>query len=274
MLVDDVVQMLASRAHAKSLELAAFIPEGTDIYLKGDPTRLRQVLTNLVANAVKFTEKGEVVVKASTTRRTGNNVTLHLSTRDTGIGISPTDRQRLFTPFSQADGSTTRKYGGTGLGLAISAELIALMGGALECESEPGKGSTFFFSVELERGSQKEIPKNLAGTIDLDGRRVLIIDDNATNRDILVRQVASWGLDSRSSRGGEEGLGLMTDAHRQGTPFDIVILDRDMPGMDGIAVAQCIKKDPILADTPMIWLPRWGCAATPVRRKNAVSPPI
>ena len=258
MLVDDVVQMLASRAHAKGLELAAFIPEGTDIYLKGDPTRLRQVLTNLVANAVKFTEKGEVVVKASTTRRTGNRVTLHLSTRDTGIGISPTDRQRLFTPFSQADGSTTRKYGGTGLGLAISAELITLMGGALDCESQPGQGSTFFFSIELERGSQKEIQKPLAGTIDLDGRRVLIIDDNATNQDILVRQVASWGMDSHSSSGGEEGLGLMTDAHRQGTPFDLVILDRDMPGMDGIAVAQCIKKDPILADTPMIMLTSVG----------------
>ncbi|WP_372683835.1 response regulator, partial [Desulfosarcina sp.] len=258
MLVDDVVQMLASRAHAKRLELAAFIPEGTDIYLKGDPTRLRQVLTNLVANAVKFTEQGEVVVKVSTIRQPDNKVTLHVSTRDTGIGITPADRQRLFTPFSQADGSTTRKYGGTGLGLAISAELIALMGGALECESQPGLGSTFFFSIELERSLQKEKKKPLANTVDLDGCRVLIIDDNATNREILVRQTASWGMDSHSAGGGEEGIGLVADAQGQGMPFDLVILDRDMPGMDGMAVARQIKTTPAIADTPMIMLTSVG----------------
>ena len=258
MLVDDVVQMLASRAHAKRLELAAFIPEGTDIYLKGDPTRLRQVLTNLVANAVKFTERGEVVVKVSTIRRTDNKVTLHVSTRDTGIGINSTDRQRLFTPFSQADGSTTRKYGGTGLGLAISAELIALMGGTLECESQPGQGSTFFFSIELERSPQKEKKKRLANTVDLEGCRVLIIDDNATNRDILVRQTASWGMHSHSAGGGEEGIGLLTDAQRQGEPFDLVILDRDMPEMDGMTAARQIKTTPAIADTPMIMLTSVG----------------
>ncbi len=258
MLVDDVVQMLASRAHAKRLELAAFVPEGTDIYLKGDPTRLRQVLTNLVANAVKFTDQGEVVVKVSTTRGTDNQVTLHVSTRDTGIGINPEDRQRLFTPFSQADGSTTRKYGGTGLGLAISAELIALMGGVLDCESHPGQGSTFFFSIELERSPQREGRKPLANTIDLKGRRVLIVDDNATNRDILERQTASWGMLSHSASGGEAGIELLVEAHGQGAPFDLVILDRDMPGMDGMAVAQGIKTTPAIADTPMIMLTSVG----------------
>ena len=259
MLADDVVQLLASRAHAKQLELVACIPENTIVSLKGDPTRLRQVLTNLVANAVKFTEHGEVVVNLSTTHLSDNKVLLHVSTRDTGIGISPEDRQRLFTPFSQADGSTTRKYGGTGLGLAISAELIALMGGALECESQPGQGATFFFSIELERSPQKEKKKPLANTIDqLDGCRVLIIDDNATNQDILVRQTASWGMDSHSASGGEEGLGLLTDAQRQGAPFDLVILDRDMPGMDGMAVARQIKTLPAIADTPMIMLTSVG----------------
>jgi two-component system sensor histidine kinase/response regulator len=258
MLVDDVVQLLASRAHAKRLELAAFIPEGTDIHLKGDPTRLRQVLTNLVANAVKFTEHGEVVVNVTSTRHEGNKVTLHISTRDTGIGISPVDRQRLFTPFSQADGSTTRKYGGTGLGLAISAELIAMMGGDLDCESQPGRGSTFFFSIELERSSPTKAPKPLANTIDLDGRRVLIIDDNATNRDILVRQTASWGMHSLSAGLGEEGIGLLADAQRQGAPFDLVILDRDMPEMDGMTVARHIKTLPAIADTQMIMLTSVG----------------
>ena len=258
MLADDVVQLLASRAHAKQLELVACIPENTIVSLRGDPTRLRQVLTNLVANAVKFTEHGEVVVNLSTTRLSDNKVLLHVSTRDTGIGISPEDRQRLFTPFSQADGSTTRKYGGTGLGLAISAELIALMDGALECESQPGQGATFFFSIELERSPQKEKKKPLANTIGLDGCRVLIIDDNATNRDILVRQTASWGMDSHSAGGGEEGIGLLTDAQRQGAPFDLVLLDRDMPDMDGMAVAQHIKTIPAVADTPMIMLTSVG----------------
>ena len=258
MLVDDVVQMLAARAHAKRLELAAFIPEGTDIYLKGDPTRLRQVLTNLVANAVKFTEQGEVVVKVSTTRGTDGRVTLHVSTRDTGIGISPADRQRLFAPFSQADGSTTRKYGGTGLGLAISAELIALMGGVLDCQSQPGQGSTFFFSIELERSPLKEKKISIADTVDLDGCRLLVIDDNATNREILMTQTASWGMLSRSASGGAEGIELLVDAQRQGTPFDLVILDRDMPGMDGMQVAQRLKTIPAIADTPMVMLTSVG----------------
>ena len=258
MLVDDVIQLLASRAHKKRLELAAFIPEGTDIYLKGDPTRLRQVLTNLVANAVKFTEQGEVVVKVSTTRRSGNFVTLKVSTRDTGIGISPADRQRLFNPFSQADGSTTRKYGGTGLGLAISAELIVLMGGVLDCESEPGKGSNFFFSLELERSLETEHKKNISDRTGLDGRRVLIVDDNATNREILVRQTASWGMDSDSASRGEQGIEKLSAASRKAQPFDLVILDRDMPGMDGIAVARCIKNVPAIADTPMIMLTSVG----------------
>ncbi len=258
MLVDDVAQMLAARAHAKRLELATFLPEGTDIYLKGDPTRLRQVLTNLVANAVKFTEQGEVVFNVSTTRLSRDKVTLHVSTRDTGIGISPANRQRLFTPFSQADGSTTRKYGGTGLGLAISAELISLMGGTLDCKSEPGHGSNFFFSIELERSSQKERQKPFADATVLSGRRVLIIDDNATNRDILMRQTASWGMDSHNTSGGEEGIRLLTEAHGQGAPFDLVVLDRDMPGMDGMTVAQLIKATPSIADTPMVMLTSVG----------------
>ncbi len=257
MLVDDVVQMLASRAHAKRLELAAFIPEGTDIHLRGDPTRLRQVLTNLVANAIKFTDEGEVVVKVATTRLPDNKVKLHLSTRDTGIGISTADRRRLFTPFSQADGSTTRKYGGTGLGLAISSELIAMMGGTLDCESQPGCGSTFFFSIELARSTPR-VKKTSGGVVDLAGKRLLVIDDNATNRDILLRQTASWDIHSQGASSGKEGIDILTEAHNQGRPYDLVILDRDMPVMDGMAVARCIKKLPLIAGTPMIMLTSVG----------------
>ncbi|MDX2453006.1 response regulator [Desulfosarcina sp.] len=258
MLVDDVVQMLASRAHAKRLELAACIPENTIVSLKGDPTRLRQVLTNLVANAVKFTEHGEVVVNLSTTRLSDNKVLLHVSTRDTGIGISPEDRQRLFTPFSQADGSTTRKYGGTGLGLAISSELVALMGGTLDCESEIGKGATFFFSIELEKSTLKHRKKRDDDAIGLHGCRLLIIDDNATNCEILKRQTAAWGMDSRASQNGEDGIALLTQAQSSGQPFRLVILDSDMPGMDGMAVARCIKANPSLAGMAMIMLTSVG----------------
>ncbi len=257
-LVDDVVQLLASRAHAKRLELAAYIPEDTIVSLKGDPTRLRQVLTNLVANAVKFTESGEVVVKLTTTRLDGNKVALHISTRDTGIGISDEDRQRLFTPFSQADGSTTRKYGGTGLGLAISSELIAMMGGTLHCESELGKGSTFYFTVELEQSPLQQRRRSIGDDTVLHGTRVLIVDDNATNRDILSRQTAAWGMDSRTAAGGAQGIAMLREARQHGTPFRLAILDSDMPGMDGIEVARTIKADEALASTIMVMLTSVG----------------
>ena len=221
MLVDDVIQLQASRAHAKQVELAAVFPGDADAYLKGDPTRLRQVLTNLVSNAIKFTEQGEVVVNVSTTRLAGDRVMLHVATRDTGIGISETDRAWLFKPFSQADGSTTRKYGGTGLGLAISSEIIALMGGALDCESDPGRGSTFFFSVELAR-SQQHRRRNPVEEMDvLKGCRVLIIDDNATNRDILLHQTASWAMKGESVDRGAEGIAKLAVAKERQAPFDL-----------------------------------------------------
>ena len=259
MLVDDVVQLLASRAHDKQIELNACIPEDTIISLEGDPTRLRQVLTNLVANAVKFTEGGEVVVAVSTRRLPeSNKVRLHVSTRDTGIGISEEDRQRLFSPFYQADGSTTRKYGGTGLGLAISSELVALMGGTLECESEVGKGSNFFFSIELEPSSLRLRQPSSRQAVNLTGCRVLVIDDNATNREILKRQTAAWGMACRVSKSGPEGLSMLSEAHRAGRPFQLAILDSDMPGMDGVAVAKHIKADPDLDDTSMIMLTSVG----------------
>ena len=257
MLVDDVVQLLATRAHAKRLELAAVIPEKTHIFLKGDPTRLRQVLTNLVANAIKFTEDGEVVVDVATTRLTRDTVTLHVSTRDTGIGIEEIDRDRLFRPFSQADGSTTRKYGGTGLGLAISSEIIALMGGTLDCESEPGRGSTFFFSVEMPVSDRKH--RQPAGEpAELNGRRVLIIDDNATNRDILMRQTAAWKMIAENTASGADGIACMTAAAAQGEPFDLVVLDMDMPEMDGLTVTRRIKETAAIADTPVVMLTSVG----------------
>ena len=258
MLVDDVIQLQASRAHAKRIELAVAFSEDADAYLKGDPTRIRQVLTNLVSNAIKFTEKGEVVVTVSTHRLSDDRVVLHLSTRDTGIGISESDRKRLFKPFSQADGSTTRKYGGTGLGLAISSEIIALMGGTLDCQSQPGQGATFFFSVEMPRSEKHKRRNPVEEIAVLSGRRVLIIDDNATNRDIFLHQTASWAMASESTDRGMDGIAKLTVAKERQTPFDLVILDMDMPEMDGMAVARQIKQMPAIADTPMIMLTSVG----------------
>ncbi|MDI6615688.1 MAG: response regulator, partial [Syntrophaceae bacterium] len=258
LLIEDVAQLYASRSHAKGIELAVSIAEGTDIFLKGDPTRLRQVLTNLVGNAIKFTEKGEVVVRASTTRLDDGRAALTIAVTDTGIGISPKDRKKLFRSFTQTDGSTTRKYSGAGLGLAISKELVSLMGGVLDCESEPGKGSTFFFSMNLEIGPEvgvDRIPPNLAR---FQGLRLLIVDDNATNREILKRQAASWGMGYDSARGGVEGLQKLAGAVEEGKPFDMVILDMDMPGMDGLEVAQRIQADPSLVAVRVVMLTSVG----------------
>ncbi len=258
MLIEDVAQMLASRAHSKGLELVVHVPEQTHQTLIGDPTRLRQVITNLTANAVKFTERGEVVIRASTTRRDNKHAQLQLSVQDTGIGISADVLPRLFKPFSQADGSTTRKYGGTGLGLVISHELVSRMGGTLQCESEFGKGSRFSFEINLETIEEGSRQRRIPDSAELSGVRVLIIDDNSTNREILERQTASWMMINQSAASGPEGLARLRSAQRDGEPFELVILDMQMPDMDGLEVAQQIKSDPAIAGVQMIMLTSIG----------------
>jgi two-component system sensor histidine kinase/response regulator len=258
LLIEDVAQMLASRAHAKGLELVVVVPDATCLTLMGDPTRLRQVLTNLIANAIKFTEKGEVVVRAATVKLEGSQVQLQVSVQDSGIGIDPKVRPLLFKPFSQADGSTTRKFGGTGLGLAISSELISCMGGLLECESEPGKGSDFFFHVDLEIasgiGSEIQAPE----IAELKGIRVLIIDDNATNRKILMQQTRSWEMENDCAGSGPEGLAKLRAAENQGHPFGLVLLDVRMPEMDGLEVARRIRTDSAFAGVQVVLLTSVG----------------
>jgi two-component system sensor histidine kinase/response regulator len=258
LLIEDVAQMLASRAHAKGLELVVVVPDATCLTLMGDPTRLRQVLTNLIANAIKFTEKGEVVVRAATVKLEGSQVQLQVSVQDSGIGIDPKVRPLLFKPFSQADGSTTRKFGGTGLGLAISSELISCMGGLLECESEPGKGSDFFFHVDLEIasgiGSEIQAPE----IAELKGIRVLIIDDNATNRKILMQQTRSWEMENDCAGSGPEGLAKLRAAENQGHPFGLVLLDVMMPEMDGLEVARRIRTDSAFAGVQVVLLTSVG----------------
>jgi signal transduction histidine kinase/DNA-binding response OmpR family regulator/HPt (histidine-containing phosphotransfer) domain-containing protein len=258
LLIEDVAQLLASRAHAKKLELAVHIDDNACLSLRGDPTRLRQVLTNLIANAIKFTEKGEVVVRAAAVRLEGRGLQLEISVEDSGIGIRPEVQKLLFKPFSQADGSTTRKYGGTGLGLAISSELVSCMGGRLECESEPGKGAKFFFSIRLEVVPDTRKSHYLDESADLSEVRVLIIDDNSTNREILLRQTGSWKMDCESVANGPQGLARLRQAQQEGRPFQLVLLDMQMPGMDGLEVAGRITADPSISTVKMVMLTSVG----------------
>ncbi len=238
--VEDVVQLMAPRAHAKKLELACRIDDRLPATARGDPYRLRQVLSNLLANAVKFTESGEVVVSV------GMNDTgqLHISVRDTGIGISDDGRKRLFAPFAQADGSTTRRFGGTGLGLAISRHLVGLMHGEIGVDSVEGQGSTFWFTLPLEQAQSLPAvpyPGELAG------RRVLVVDDNATNAEILDYHAQAVGMRCVTAGDGLAGLEQLRKAARDGNPFELAIVDMKMPRMDGLALATAVRADPVLA---------------------------
>lgn len=262
LLIEDVAQMLASPAHAKGLELIVRIPSESITNLRGDPTRLRQILTNLVANAIKFTEVGEIIVEATTTKQSDDRILLQLSVSDSGVGISHKVRSLLFKPFSQADGSTTREYGGTGLGLAISSELVSCMGGVLACESEPGKGSIFFFNIQLEQAPVEERTTVQIDTTRLKGLRVLIIDDNLTLRGILERQLVSLGLYAESVVGGPDGIARLRFAQQNSQPFDLAIIDMQMPGMDGADVAKIIKATPVIAGVQLIMLTSVGLGSS------------
>jgi len=243
--VEDVVQLLAPRAHAKQLELACRIDERLPSAVRGDPYRLRQVLTNLIGNAVKFTDSGEVLVDV---RRHDDNC-LHFSVRDTGIGIGPLTRTRLFKAFAQADGSTTRRFGGTGLGLAISHNLVQLMGGAMGVESAPEKGSTFWFTLPLVPAAGLPPVANPGA---LAKRHVLVVDDNAMNREILEQHVLAGGMRSACASDGFDALAQLRRAHAQGSPFDIAVIDMKMPGMDGLELTAAVRADPILANLRLV----------------------
>ncbi len=257
-LLEDVTQLLAARAHVKRLELALLVEDGSDIYLNGDPVRIRQVLTNLLSNAVKFTEEGEVVVRVSTTSGSDGGIKLRMAVQDTGIGISTESMERLFKPFSQADGSTTRKYGGTGLGLAISKELVGLMGGTLECTSQLGNGSNFFFTIDVSCCTDKK-PELINSQNDaLAESRVLVIDDNATNRAIVTNQARSWGMVSNGAGNGLDGLTELERALTDSAGYDFVVLDMHMPDMNGLEVAKVIKQNPSFAKLKMIMLTSVG----------------
>ncbi|MBI5557820.1 MAG: response regulator [Deltaproteobacteria bacterium] len=242
-LVEDTAEMLAESAHIKGLELIPVFPAQVPELLQGDSNRLRQVLVNLLSNAIKFTDSGEVLLQVDMVTGKNNQVTLHFAVQDTGIGITPEIREHIFEAFSQADSSTTRKYGGTGLGLAISRKLVRLMGGEIGVNSEPGKGATFWFTVACIRPpdmmitSDEQLMKNLLGL------RVLIVDDNAVNRAILKNQVRSWGMSSDTAANGFQALEKLQLALSEGRPYDVVLLDWHMPEMDGIELTRIIREE-------------------------------
>ena len=256
--IEDVTELLAERAQAKGLELINIIHHDVPMALRGDPGRLRQILLNLIGNAIKFTHHGEVVVHVSLGEERQESALLRIEIEDSGIGIDPKISQTLFAPFIQADSSTTRKYGGTGLGLAICKTLCEMMGGQIGVRSVLGQGSTFWFTVELAR--QKSAPAQPldTSTIDLSNIHVLLVDDNNKNRKILMHQAASWGMCPECAEGGVQALEMMREAKAKGDPYQLAILDYHMPEMDGLELAQRIKIDPFLAPTQLVILTSLG----------------
>ena len=251
--VEEVMQLFAESAHQKGLELLCQLDQDVPTALQGDPGRLRQILTNLVGNAVKFTERGEIFVRVSALEKEEDYGLLCFEVHDTGIGIAPEVREHIFEAFSQADGSTTRRYGGTGLGLAITKQLCEMQGGGITVESTPGKGSTFRFTVRLKIRLLPLQPK-VASYFDLKDLRVLIVDDNATNRNILHHQVLSWGMRNGCAENGQNALEMLKMGVAMGDPYELAILDMMMPGMSGLELARAIKADPAIASVQLIVL--------------------
>lgn len=251
--IEDAVNLFAESAHRKGLEIMCFVDPAVSPVARGDSARLRQVLTNLIGNAVKFTARGEVSVHADVAAQDHDSFDLRVRVRDTGIGLDPKQASRLFEPFSQADSSTTRAFGGTGLGLAISQQLVTLMGGTIAVDGEPGVGTSFTFTVRVgiaaQGGQWSELDRVL------EGKGLLVVDDNATNREILEAHASAWGMPCWSAASGAEALATLS---RVGDGIDVAILDMDMPGMDGAELAHRIRETPAFASLPLLLLSSVG----------------
>jgi PAS domain S-box-containing protein len=260
-LLDDFTAIMAVKAHNKKLELLCSLAPLLPTALSGDPGRLRQILTNLVDNAIKFTHEGEVSIHVTLDSETDGTVGLRFSVKDTGIGIPDEKRGLLFQKFSQLDTSTTRKYGGSGLGLAISAQLVELMGGKIGVESREGAGSDFWFTVRLNRRQDKTAPDDMKDAVsdaDLRDVKVLIVDDNATNREILVNRLRSWGMLPEEAHDGPSALKALAEAANKGAPFQLALIDMQMPGMDGEALGRIIRDSKGLEEVRMVMLTSVG----------------
>jgi two-component system sensor histidine kinase/response regulator len=256
--LDDTLRSLAPRAHAKGLELACQVADDVVPALRGDPSRLRQILVNLIGNAVKFTEAGEVVVHAASRYVDAEHVFVTFTVTDTGIGIPHEKHATIFDPFTQADASTTRKFGGTGLGLTISARLAALMGGGISVESEIGRGTQFRLDLPFEIGTEAALPGGRRELKDLRGLDVLVVDDNATNRRILEGILSGWGMLPTVVDGGLAAIEALDRALATGKPFPLALIDFQMPDIDGFGLAVRIKARPELATTMIMMLSSVG----------------
>ena len=255
--LEGTLELLAETARTSGLELAGELGPEVRVHLRGDQGRLRQILTNLVSNAIKFTERGEVIVRVSQQSEQASTVELRFEVQDSGIGIEPEVQANLFHAFTQADSTTTRKYGGTGLGLAICKQLTGMMHGEIGVESAPGQGSRFWFTARLEKQSSEAESAPLSDPC-LAGLRVLVVDDNASNREILRHQISAWKMQTGRAAGAREAIEILRAANALGTPYDLALLDMQMPEMDGLTLASAIKAEPAIAGARLIILTSSG----------------
>jgi PAS domain S-box-containing protein len=264
-ILEDTAELLAYKAQDKGLDLVCLVEPEVPLLLRGDPGRLRQIIVNLGGNAIKFTHQGGITLRASLAAEDERQATVRFAVADTGIGISPENQKRLFSPFVQVDGSTSRKYGGTGLGLAISKQLVELMGGVIgiESPSTPPRadgetsGSIFWFTAVFEKQAADQIPEPTP-MADLTGVRVLVVDDNDTNRLLVTNLLKNWGCRFAEAVDGETALDRLREATREGDPHAVALLDMLMPGMDGAELGRRIKESPDLRDTRLIMMTSIG----------------
>jgi signal transduction histidine kinase len=254
--IQGTIEILAQRAQSKAIELVSLVENEVHARLRGDPGRIRQVITNLLGNAIKFTEQGEVFIRVTKEIETAAHVILRFAISDTGIGINEAGLKRLFQAFSQADGTTTRKHGGTGLGLAISKQLVELMGGKIGVESTPGQGSTFWFTLQLEKQFGQPLPLPL--DVRLEGVRILIVADNATNGKVLLHQTNSRGMRPQVVENGLLAIKELRLAAIEGESYEIVIIDIQKPGMNAYQLASTIKNDAEIANVKLVHFPAFG----------------
>ncbi len=250
----DMMKALAVRAHQQGLEVVCDIRQDVPRVVIGDVGRLRQVIVNLVGNAIKFTEQGQVVFSVQCESATDDSVWLYFSVNDTGVGIPHDKQQVIFEMFEQADTSTTRRFGGTGLGLAISSELVRMMDGQISVTSEPDQGSTFHFNARFGRAEQDSVPPASVSPVDMAGLRVLVVDDNATNRRILEQMLRAWRIEPTVAESAERAFELLELAQRESQPYQLVLTDAHMPGTDGFMLSERIKRHPQLQSTVLMML--------------------
>ncbi len=250
----DTMRSLAIRAEGKGLELACRIRPDVPILLRGDADRLRQIVVNLVGNAIKFTQKGEVVLDVSREAAKNGKVVLHVAVSDTGIGIPQEKQRSIFDIFEQADSTMTRRFGGSGLGLAIASRLVDLMHGRIWVDSQPGRGSTFHFTAKLEQAAEAPPPKRPERLAAIHGMRALVVDDNATNREILNEILRSWAMEPASVAGAREAIAALREARDRGQPFQLVVTDAHMPQLSGFDLAEELRRDANLNSTVIMML--------------------